>query len=138
MGARRMKRVISDQSTEIGLWEPWCWLKKSHLSAGQSLSSTFKTDPESTGSPHLLSHCPSACSLCLSLSAATGILRTPCHHACLHTIQCLCPRGLNGVPPKPTSTCQSLTSLGNKVFVGVTSNQCSVSLWEKTGLHRFK
>lgn len=57
-GAKRMKRAISDQSTEIGLWEPGCWLKKSHLSAGQSLSSTFKFDPESTGSPHLLSHCP--------------------------------------------------------------------------------
>lgn len=60
-----MKRVISDQSTEIGLWEPGHWLKKSHLSAGQSLSSIFKIDPESTGSQS----CPATCSLCLSLSA---------------------------------------------------------------------
>lgn len=69
--ARQMKREISDQRIEIGLWEPGRWLEMSHLSAGQPLSSTFRIDPESTGS-HLLCHHP--CSLCLSLSAATGVL----------------------------------------------------------------
>ena len=66
--------------------------------------------------PHTCSATAQTLAPCASASASTGTLL-------VSTPSGVYSRGLSGIPPKPTSTCQNLTLLANKIFMGVALKQ---------------